>query len=98
MNFKKHEDFIELTDGPFQGVLYTYGKVQLVEEQDYLRLKFSYDIIDDNEMEIDKDQFHQYIGDILQDLIYEGVARNTIVYTGGVDEDRDSDYRKSDHE
>ena len=43
---KPESDFysIKLTDGPYDGVIYTYGEVQLVEDKDNdeLKVKFKY--------------------------------------------------------
>ena len=35
--------------------------------------------------------FEKYIGHILQELLHEGVAKNNLTYTGGVDENRTGD-------
>lgn len=79
--------FIELTEGDFKGIIYSFGGVELVEEGDHARLKFDYEIEDKEDYpNIDAKQFEQQIGDILVDMIEEGLALNTIVYKGGVDE------------
>ena len=35
-----------ITDGVYKDVVYTYGKVQPVEENDKLRLKFEYNVVE----------------------------------------------------
>ena len=45
--------------------------------------------------DFDKAEFEQVIGEILHGLIQEGVENNSIVYSGGVDEDRENDSSES---
>jgi len=90
---------IKLTEGAFEGIIYTYGKVQFDENEttDNIHLRFEYDIIEQNDKSLtDKASFEQYIGDILQELIYEGIERNNLTYTGGVDENRTKNSEQSD--
>ena len=89
-----------LTSGKFKGIMYEYGKVELsaIETDDGpgTKLHFSYDL--HNVMEspdFDKAEFEQVIGEILHGLIQEGVENNSIVYSGGVDEDRENDSSES---
>lgn len=77
-----NDNWIELLDGPYEGILYKYGRVQLVEEDDTLRIKFEYETADGQRLD---NAFIQYIGPILSELIEEGVMNNNITYTGGID-------------
>lgn len=63
--------------------MYRYGRVNLIEEDDSLRIKFEYELDTGGQLD---NEFVQYIGPILSELIEEGVLKNSIVYTGGVDE------------
>lgn len=76
------DQWIKLIDGPYAGIMYRYGRVQLMEEDDQLRVRFEYELDDGTRMDND---FIQYIGPILTELITEGVLNNTITYTGGTD-------------
>jgi hypothetical protein len=90
---------IKLTEGAFEGIIYTYGKVSFDEDEanDKVHIHFEYDILDYNNKGLtDKAPFEQYIGDILQELIHEGIERNNLTYTGGVDENRNEDSEQSD--
>lgn len=90
---------IKLTAGAFEGIIYTYGKVSFDEDEanDKINLHFEYDILDYNDKGLtDKAPFEQYIGDILQELIHEGIEQNNLTYTGGVDENRTKDSEQSD--
>lgn len=87
-------DAIKLTENPFDGIIYEYGKVSFEEDElnSSLKIKFEYDVLDYNDKVItDMKPFEQYIGDILQELIHEGIAKNNLTYTGGIDENRTGD-------
>lgn len=85
---------IKLTSGDYSGIIYSYGAVELVEEEDQARLKFDYKV--HSEHEYNEQEFGKYVGDILVDLLTEQLAKNEIVYTGGVDENRATDSKQSD--
>lgn len=92
-------DAIKLTEHPFDGIIYAYGKIEFEEdeENDSLHLKFDYEILEDAGKGLtDKKPFEEYIGKILEDLIHEGIEENNLVYTGGVDENRTKDSDESD--
>lgn len=79
-----NDSWIELTEGPYEGIIYKYGRVELIEEDDRLRIKFEYQLPDGRTLD---DEFVQYIGPILTEMIEEGVIKNNITYTGGTDAD-----------
>jgi hypothetical protein len=90
---------LKLTEGAFEGIIYTYGKVTFDEDEvnDKVYIKFEYDILDQAGKGLtDKAPFEKYIGDILTEMIHRGVADNSLVYTGGVDENRTKDSEQSD--
>jgi hypothetical protein len=90
---------IKLTEGAFEGIIYTYGKVNIDadEENDKINLKFEYEILDYEDKGLtDMKPFEAYIGKILEGLIHEGVEENNLTYTGGVDENRTEDSKQSD--
>ena len=90
---------IKLTEGAFEGIIYTYGKVSIDtdEENDKIHLKFEYEILDNADKGMtDMKPFEAYIGKILEGLIHEGVEENNLTYTGGVDENRTEDSKQSD--
>jgi hypothetical protein len=90
---------IKLTEGPFEGIIFTYGKVEFDEDEtnDRVSIKFEYEILDYAEKGLtDKKPFEKYIGDILTELIHQGIANNDLVYTGGIDENRTENSKQSD--
>ena len=78
-----NEEWIELTEGPYEGIVYKYGRVQFIEEGEQVRVRFEYETDDGTRLD---NNFVQHIGPILVELIEEGLMKNSIVYTGGVDE------------
>ena len=81
-------DAIKILEEPFSGIVFTFGKVSLNEdeENDKLHINFEYEIQDMGNKEItDMSPFETYIGLILQELLIKGVQDNSLVYTGGSD-------------
>ena len=99
---------IKLLEDPYSGIIFTYGKVSFKEDEanDHLKIKFNYDILHDpaaapnnDRKGFVKEEFEQYIGDLLQELLHEELAKNNVTYTGGVDdENRTGDIIESDSE
>lgn len=89
---------LELTETPYQGIIFSYGGVSFKEDvdQDKLTISFEYDIHRDINSPYDKKEFEQYIGDLLQELIMYGIHKNDIVYTGGTDDNREDNSQQSD--
>lgn len=85
---------IQLTEEPYSGIIYSYGKVRLDPDEatQTLKIAFEYHIYDmASKVITDPKPFEDYIGKILQELIQLGVEENSITYTGGVDENRTTD-------
>lgn len=87
---------IKLICNEYSGIIYTYGRVRLLEEDDLLRVQFEYDIHENPVGFVDRDKFRNYIGDILIDLLEENLLKNNIVYTGGTDENRTTNSEQFD--
>jgi hypothetical protein len=87
---------IKLTSSEYSGIIYTYGRVRLLEEEDLLRVQFEFDIHENPVGFVDRDKFRNHIGDILVDLLEENLLKNNVVYTGGIDENRTTDIDPSD--
>jgi hypothetical protein len=77
---------IKLTDEPYSGIIFSYGKVEFPDSEEPI-LSFEYNLhhVPDG-MIYDEEEFKQYIGDFLIELIMWGLKQNSIVYKGGVDE------------
>jgi len=78
---------VTLTEGKFAGVKYVLGKTELIEGKDNLTLKYHYDIIESKVEDSDVKEFETFIGDVLMQMLSDGVKNNDLVYSGGVDAD-----------
>ena len=80
------DDFscIKLLEGKYKGVIYKYGKVGFAKEENpdgTLPMKFDYDIIfNPHETSIDKQEFIDYIGDILIELMEKQINNGTAIF------------------
>lgn len=85
-----NEFIIEFVDHTFSGIRFVLGKVQLLEQDDNCTLKYHYDIIENNtEHSIKhetKQSFETSVGDLVVQLIDEGLLNNNLIYYGGKDE------------
>jgi hypothetical protein len=85
---------ITLEDGKFAGTKFIFGSVEFVlpesgvpSEKDKCTLKYDYDIIE-SDTGINEEnviEFEHLLGDLLMQMIDEGVVKNDLVYTGGTD-------------
>ena len=70
--------------GFYQGVVYEYGKVSIVENEEKTEasLQFYYNVLDSNSLDREyfNDDFFQLLGDILQDLIDQQVNEENMQY------------------
>jgi len=90
---------IKLTDAPYAGIVFSYGKVQFPEdvlEEEKCVISFDYDVYDNAGIEYNVDEFEKYIGDFLIELIVHQLSNNDITYTGGIDDDNTDYIEQSD--
>ena len=83
---KDGEDYtcIKLIEGKYKGIIYKYGKVGFAPKENpdgTMPMKFDYDIIfNPHEENIDKQEFIDYIGDILIELLEKQITNGTAVF------------------
>ena len=83
---KQGEDFtcIKILEGKFKGIIYKYGKVGFAKDENpdgTLPMKFDYDIIfNPHETNIDKQEFIDYIGDILIEVLEKQIENGTAIF------------------
>jgi len=87
--YKETQFALEFIDHEFSGIKFVLGKVQLDENN--LTLKYHYDIIESSGKDFDKDKFQTAIGDLLMQMLDDGVKQNDLVYYGGIDENWNND-------
>ena len=79
------DDFtcIKLLEGKYKGIIYKYGKVGFAKEEKpdgTLPMRFDYDIIfNPHETDIDKQEFIDYIGDILIEQLERQLNNGTAI-------------------
>ena len=79
-------DAIKLTSGPYEGIIFSYGRVSFEEQpDDTCKLHFEYEI-HENHMEYVKEEFEHYLGDLLSLILMDELQKNNITYTGGTNE------------
>lgn len=91
---------IRFTSGEFEGILFTLGEVNFHEDddKDECVMSYRYDIIENPLETFDEDEFEQYVGDLLIEIIEDQLEKNELVYKGGIDENRTSNIEQSDFE
>lgn len=79
-----NNEAITITDGIYEGTVFQFGRVLLNpdEEKDILQISFEYNILENKGVD---GNFKDYIGPILEELLYNGLINNSIVYCGGSD-------------
>tara|TARA_A100001011_G_scaffold350209_1_gene389332 strand:- start:577 stop:900 length:324 start_codon:yes stop_codon:yes gene_type:complete len=84
---REGDDFscVKLLEGKYKGIIYKYGKVGFAKDENAdgtLPMKFDYDIVFNphEETSIDKQEFIDYIGDILIEQLEKQVSEGTAVY------------------
>lgn len=60
---------VRIEDGPYCGVIFKYDKIQIHEEKDHARISFTYTIIRDNDIILNRTDFHDHLSDILDSII-----------------------------
>ena len=66
---KTGESAIQIDEGIYAGVVFTYGKVGIDERTNDCHLYFDYLVLDKDEIVEDHDDFKEVIGDILVDVL-----------------------------
>lgn len=82
---------LELLEEPFSGKLIQFGGVRIEEDDGQAILHFEYDVINEADSPVaDKNAMNKYLGDLLVEMIEEGIKNNSLVYKGGIDDDRNN--------
>ena len=80
---------IKFLEGPYKDTVFKYGKVKFKEENDQVYLLFAYDVIESSVKKPSKlekdDDFKNYIGNLLVELMSENMEQDIIDETGTSD-------------
>lgn len=87
----EHTVALKFLEGKYEGMVFSYGKVEFVEhgDEDAVTLKFDYEIhrhapaldLDTTNAE----EIEYVLGGFLQELIQEQLHKNELIYTGGTE-------------
>jgi hypothetical protein len=85
---------IKLLEGPYKDTTFKYGKVKFEEKNEQMYLLFGYDVLESTvskpkKMEKDND-FKNYIGDLLVELMSANIEQELIDETGTIDSQESS--------
>ena len=78
---------IKISDSIYKDIEFSFSRVFFEEKDDELILNFNFDVFSDPfelvKTEDDKNNFGQYIGNILTELLKDQVDAGEVVYGGG---------------
>ena len=75
-DISSHFTGIEILEGEYEGCVYHYGKTQLIEEDDYMRVKFDYTIVENPNSKLEDQNFINCMGDILVEILDNQLAED----------------------
>jgi hypothetical protein len=82
---------IKLLDGDYKDTIFKYGKVKFEEKNDEMHLLFAYDVLEstiDKPRKLEKNEdFKNYIGNLLVELMSANIETEIIDETGTSDTD-----------
>ena len=89
---------LKFTNTSFDDIIFVLGKVSFEEQgEDGLILHYEYDVLEHTKP-YEKNDLDKLMGGFVMQMLEQGVQENNLVYTGGIDENRDADIIESDIE
>lgn len=84
-------------DTKFDNVVLSIYGIKFIEDENETKanMQFEYDVFEGKILDEDVNEFKQLLGDFILQTIEEGLNKNDLVYTGGVDENRTDDIEQS---
>ena len=79
---------IRLMEGPYKDTIYKYGRVGFEEKNEQVYLQFKFDVIESTikKSKLEKDDdFKNYIGDLLCEIMSSNIEQEIIDETGTID-------------
>lgn len=92
---------IQFTSDPYCDIIFSYGKVDFVPQilengEEHLVVKFDYEIHKEPKELYIKENLERDLGDFLMLLIAQQMEDGELIYSGGTDENRESNLSESD--
>jgi hypothetical protein len=71
-----------LTEGPFEGIIFSYSDVSFDEQQDEMKMSFEYNVhhTPDHRRGYDQIAFEKELGDFMVELLYYGLEQDKLGY------------------
>ena len=88
---------LKFTNTNFNDIIFVLGKVSFDELDDGVKLNYEYNVLEHTK-EHNKQELDKLVGDFVMQLLDDGVKDNSLIYTGGIDENRNPDTKQSDIE
>ena len=60
---------IRITEGKYKGLVYKYGKISFIEEDEHLRCNFTYDLIENPNNITEDQELINFLGEIVVDVL-----------------------------
>ena len=86
---------IKFTNSGFDDIILSIGGIEFIEGDENANMKFDYDIHEGVVPEDRDEEFRTLMGDFIIQSIEEGLKRNDLIYSGGIDENRTNDTEQS---
>jgi hypothetical protein len=84
---------IKFTNTDFNDIILTIGKVSFEDQgEDGNVLHYEYDVIE-HKKDFVKEDLDKLVGDFVMQSIMKGLEKNDLIYTGGIDDDREADLK-----
>jgi len=64
---------IRITEGSYEGLVYQYGTIKFIEEDENLRCNFTYNIIDNPNNIEENQELVNYLGEILVEVLNDEI-------------------------
>ena len=88
---------LKFTNTSFDDIIFTLGKVSFTDTGDGATLHYEYDVVEHTN-KYQKNDLDKLMGDFIMQLLDRGVEENNLVYTGGTDDNRETNIIESDSE
>lgn len=87
---------LKFTNNKFDDIIFTLGRVSFEDQGEAgLVMSYEYDVVESTK-EYVKEELDRTVGDLVMQLLDKGLHENDLIYTGGTDEDRNTNTEQPD--